>query len=52
MEWYTRVYSHFEYVYKEEGREDQNLHGVTDNELRRIVAAGSGYVYVQWFAHA
>lgn len=45
---YQRWYSTFEYVYDEEGREAEDLEGVDDDELRRILAAGSGYINVVW----
>lgn len=43
-----RLYLALEYVYDEEGREAESLECVDDNEFRRIIGAGSGFINVVW----
>lgn len=38
----------FEFIYDEEDQEPRSLEGESDEELRRIIARGSGVVYVEW----
>lgn len=37
-----------QYVYDDEGIEAEPLDGVDDQELRRIIARGSGVIHVVW----
>lgn len=41
-------YLSFRYVYDEEGRAAQSLEGLSDEELRNIIASDNGYVDVVW----
>lgn len=43
-----RYYSTFEYVYDDEGKEARDLECVSDDELKDILAGGSGFVNVVW----
>lgn len=42
-----KKYTTFEYVYDEEGRAARSLEGLSDEELREIIA-NNGFVNVEW----